>query len=223
MSNGPQAEMELKGEDVPTVFVPRWHLHRRLYDWVIGLANRRHASVWLATLSFAESSFFPIPPDVLLIPLVMGNRKRWLRFATVCSVASVLGAVLGYIIGWLLWDALHVYFYKIPGITPGGVEHVKELYAAWSFWIVFTAGFTPIPFKLITITAGLFFGANPGLFLVFLLASAVSRSARFFLVAALLYRYGQPIKRWIDKYFNWVCLLFTVLLVGGFVVVKYAF
>jgi membrane protein YqaA with SNARE-associated domain len=214
-------EKELTPEEVPTVFVPRWHLHRRLYNWVLGLAERRHSAWWLGGLSFAESSFFPIPPDVLLIPLVMGSRRRWLRFATVCSVASVLGAVLGYLIGWLMWDQLDWLFYNIPGVSPEGVEHVEQLFAKWNFWIVFTAGFTPIPFKLITITAGLFFGDRLGMFVVFLAASAVSRSARFFIVAGLLYRYGQPIRRWIDKYFNWVCLAFTILLVGGFVVVKY--
>lgn len=206
---------------MPRPSVPRWHLHRRLYDWVIGLAERRHASWWLGGLSFAESSFFPVPPDVLLIPLVMGSRRRWLQFATVCSVASVAGAILGYLIGWLAWDQLHSLFYRIPGVTEQGVESVRELYERWNFWVVFTAGFTPIPFKLITITAGLFFRGDPLMFAVFLVAAAISRSARFFLVAGLIFLFGEPIKRWIDKYFNWACLLFTILLIGGFVVIKY--
>lgn len=208
--------------------VPWWHLHRRLYDWTLAWAYRPSAAVALFVLSFAESSFFPIPPDVLLMPLTLGNRKRWLRYASLCSLASVLGAVFGFAIGWLVWDAgVDQLFYRyVPGFTEKVFNDVSTLYDRYNFWIVFTAGFTPIPFKVITITAGVFgTGAqveSPAMFFaVFLVASIVSRSARFFLVAGLMRAFGAKITPFIDKYFNWLALLFTALLIGGFVVIKY--
>jgi membrane protein YqaA with SNARE-associated domain len=208
--------------------VPAWHLHRRIYDWTLGWAYRPSAAIALFCLSFAESSFFPIPPDVLLMPLVLGNRKRWLRYATICSVASVLGAVFGFCIGWLLWEGgVDKLFYNyVPGFTPDVFNRVSAMYETWNFWIVFTAGFTPIPFKVITITAGVFGTgekvASPGAFFaVFLIAAIVSRSARFFLVAGLMRVFGPKITPFIEKYFNWLALLFTFLLIGGFVVIKY--
>jgi len=209
--------------------VPRWHLHRRLYDWTLAWAYRPSAGVALFVLSFAESSFFPVPPDVLLMPLVLGNRPKWLRYALTCSAASVLGAVAGFLIGWLAWEgfAARLFFDYVPGFTPAVYERTSELYAEYNFWIVFTAGFTPIPFKVITITAGVFGtgsgAANPPLFFaVFLVAAAVSRSARFFLVAGLMRAFGARITPFIDKYFNWLALLFTGLLVCGFVLLKWA-
>ncbi len=206
---------------------PWWHLHRRIYDWTLAWAYRPSASVALFVLSFAESSFFPVPPDVLLMPLVLGNRRRWLRYATLCSAASVLGAVLGFAIGWGAWEAIDQVFYEyVPGFTPEVFREVSGLYDEYNFWIVFTAGFTPIPFKVITITAGVFSKgvANGGLFFtVFLIAAIVSRSARFFLVAGLMRAFGAKITPFIDRYFNWLALLFAALLVGGFVLLKYVF
>ena len=202
--------------------VPWWHLHRRVYDWTLAWAYRPSASIALFVLSFAESSFFPVPPDVLLMPLVLGNRKRWLRYAFLCSLASVMGAVAGYFIGWGAWGAVDdLFFNYIPGFTPEVFDRVSGLYDQYNFWIVFTAGFTPIPFKVITITAGVFSRGDPAFFGVFLLASAVSRSARFFLVAGLMRAFGPKITPFIDKYFNWLALLFTALLIGGFVVIRY--
>lgn len=208
--------------------VPRWHVHRRIYDWTLGWAYRPSAAVALFILSFAESSFFPIPPDVLLMPLVLGNRKRWLRYATICSLASVMGAAFGFCIGWLLWEGgVDSLFYAyVPGFKPEVFNSVSALYEKWNFWIVFTAGFTPIPFKVITITAGVF-GTGPqvpspgSFFAIFIAASIVSRSARFFLVAGLMRIFGPRITPFIEKYFNWLALLFTALLIGGFVVIKY--
>lgn len=199
--------------------VPWWHLHRRVYDWTLAWAYRPTASVALFVLAFAESSFFPVPPDVLLMPLALGNRRKWLRYATLCTVGSVLGAVAGYLIGWLLWEAqpVRAFFFHIPGITPEGFAKVEALYKEWDFWVVFTAGFTPIPFKLITITAGVFQINFP----VFVLASIVSRGARFFLVAGLMRLFGPTITPFIEKYFNWLALAFTALLIGGFLVLKY--
>jgi len=209
--------------------VPWWHLHRRIYDWTLAWAYRPSAQVALFCLAFAESSFFPVPPDVLLMPLVLGNRKRWFRYALLCSVASVTGAVAGFLIGWLAWEALGVnelFFKYVPGVTKEGFNRVSGLYEKYNFWIVFTAGFTPIPFKLITITAGVFGTgskvANPyAFFAVFMMAGVISRSARFFLVAGLMRIYGPKITPFIDRYFNWLALLFMALLIGGFVVIKW--
>jgi membrane protein YqaA with SNARE-associated domain len=208
--------------------VPWWHVHKRLYDWTLGWAYRPSSSMALFALSFAESSFFPVPPDVLLMPLVLGNRRKWVRYAFLCSMASVLGAIFGFTIGWLAWTrgVDRFFFDFVPGFTPEVFNRVSEMYESYNFWIVFTAGFTPIPFKVITITAGVFGTgdqvATPiGFFGVFLLAAAVSRSARFFLVSGLMRAFGARITPFIDKYFNWLALLFTALLVGGFLVFKY--
>lgn len=209
----------------PSTDIPSWHLHRRLYDWVLHWADSAYSGWALFLLSFAESSFFPVPPDVLLAPLVLGNRKKWWRLALSCSLASVLGGLLGYAIGYWLWwsngqdfSALAQFFFQhIPGFTEEKFNLVQEKYEQYSFWVVFAAGFTPIPYKIITITAGAFDINFP----MFLIASAVGRSARFFLVASLFGKFGPSIKPFIDKYFNWLCLLFLLLLVGGFVILKY--
>ncbi len=200
--------------------VPWWHLHRKVYDWTIAWAYRPSAAVALFVLSFAESSFFPLPPDALLIPLVLGNRRKWFRYALLCSIASVLGGVAGYLIGWGAWEVVGKYFFDwIPGFTHEKFDGISDAYEKWNFWVVFTAGFTPIPFKVITITAGVF-KIN---FAIFLVAATVSRSARFFLVAGLCRRFGPKVTPFIEKYLGWLSLAFVVLLVGGFVVAKYAF
>jgi len=203
--------------------VPRWHLHRRLYDWVLSWAESAHGAVALAALSFAESSFFPVPPDVLLGPLVLGSRRRWFRLALICSLASLLGGALGYLVGMTVWPQIAetVYGLHIPGVNPENFARATELFRKWNFWIVFSFGFTPLPYKVCTVSAGAFFGRSAIDFAIFLLASAVSRSARFFLVAGLFALFGPTIKPFIDKYFNLLCAVFVVLLVGGFVVLKY--
>ncbi len=192
--------------------VPRWALHRRLYDWVLSFAHHRHSTLALFILSFAESSFFPIPPDVLLGPLCLGNRKKSMWFATVTTVASVLGAYLGYVIGYALIDlALH-----IPGITQERIDWLAgEFDARGEVW-VFVAALTPIPFKLLTITAGF---AEMNLF-VFTIACIVGRSMRFFAVAGVFWAVGPRALPFIDRYFNLLCIVFTALLVGGFLVIK---
>ena len=204
--------------------VNRWHLHRRLYNWVLHWAQTPYGGWALFVLAFAESSFFPVPPDVLLAPLTLGARRKWLRFALSCSAASVVGGVAGYMIGHWLWFTGVEYsglatwcFAHIPGFSPDKFEQAQKLYEQWNFWIVFLAGFTPLPYKVITISAGAF-DIN---FIMFLIASTVGRSARFFLVAGLFGRYGETIKPFIDKYFNWLCLGFVVLLFGGFIILKY--
>jgi len=203
--------------------VPRWHLHRRLYDWVLGWAETPYGGVALGLLAFGESFIFPVPPDVLLAPLVLGSRRKWFRFALVCSVCSLLGGAFGYLIGATVWPLIAdtVFRLHIPGVTPENFERATEWFERWNFWIVFTFGFTFLPYKVCTISAGMFFGRSLGNFLIFLFASAVSRSARFFAVAGLFALFGPRIKPVIDKYFNLLCLLFVVLLIGGFVLLKY--
>lgn len=198
--------------------VPAWHLHRRLYDWVLSWANSRYSGWALFGMSFAESSFFPIPPDVLLMPLVLGNRRKWFNFALMCSIASVLGGIAGYVIGLTVWESIHqaVYALHIPGISAENFAKAGRWYEQYDIWVVAAAGFTPLPYKVITISAGMFKIS----FLTFVIASAASRSARFFLVAALMGLIGPKVKPFIDKYFNLLCILFMVLLIGGFAVLK---
>lgn len=197
---------------------------RRLYDWVLHWADTPYSLLALGLLSFAEASFFPVPPDVLLIAMVLGNRAGAFRHALVCSGASIAGALLGYGIGHFLWwngvngftGLAHFFFDHVPGITEASFYHIQDLYHEWDFWIIFTAGFTPIPFKLFTVTGGAFDISLP----MFLVASTVSRSARFYLVTWLLWYFGEPVRGFIDRYFNWLALGFTVLLIGGFLLVK---
>lgn len=200
---------------------------RKLYDWVLHWAETPYGPWVLFILAFAEASFFPIPPDALLIALVLGARKKAFKFAALCTIGSVLGAVLGYSIGHFVWwnapnefSSIANFFYaNIPGFNEKIFSNVKELYDKWNFWIIFTAGFTPIPYKVFTITAGAF---NVNLFL-FLIASIASRAGRFFLVSFLIWKFGETIKSFIDKYFNILAFVFTVLLIGGFVAIKYLF
>ena len=200
---------------------------RKIYDWVLHWAETPYGPAALFLLAFAESSFFPIPPDALLIALALGVRKKSFYFAAICTSASVLGALLGYGIGhFVWWDGLNefsnvanFFFANIPGFTHELFYKVKELYDQWNFWIIFTAGFTPIPYKVFTITGGAF---NVNIFL-FIIASIIGRAGRFFLVAFLIWKFGKQIENFIDKYFNWLAIGFTVLLVGGFVGIKYLF
>ncbi len=200
---------------------------RQLYDWMLHWAETPYGPIALFALAFAESSFFPIPPDALLIALVLGARKKAFRFALNSTIASVLGALLGYAIGSFIWwndgggfsNFALFFFHNIPGFTETIFYKVQGLYEEWNFWIVFTAGFTPIPYKVFTISAGAF-DVN---LILFVVASIVSRAGRFFLVAGLIWKFGDPIKSFIDKYFNLLAIAFTVLLIGGFVGVKYLF
>lgn len=198
---------------------------RKLYEWVLHWAETPYGPIALFALAFAESSFFPVPPDALLIALVLGLRKKAFKFAMICTVASVTGALAGYSIGYFAWwtspgefsSIAHFFFNSIPGFTEALFNDVRLLYNQWNFWIVFTAGFTPIPYKVITISSGAFDISLP----MFIVASIISRGARFFLVAALIWKFGDPIKEFIDKYFNLLAITFTVLLIGGFVIIKY--
>lgn len=173
----------------------------------------------VSTLLFAlfEASWFPLPPDVLLIALCIGATTKSFRFASICLAGSVLGAALGYCIGYFLWltpdggyTSVAEFFFNTHIFTPASYANVCDLYDKWNFWIVYTAGFTPLPFKLCTITAG----ACDINFPMFIIASFVGRGMRFFLIGWLIWKFGAPIKSFIDKYFNALALLFTVILVG---------
>lgn len=189
---------------------------KRLYNWILSWSDSRWGWLALFTIALFEASFFPLPPDILLIALCLGATKRSFRFATICLVGSVLGAALGYMIGYFLWTtpsgeatALANLFYEYI-FSVDSFNNVGALYDRFNFWIVFTAGFTPLPFKLFTIAGGMFH-IN---FLMFIIASVVSRGMRFFLIAWLIWKFGAPIKSFIDKYFNLLATLFTIMLIG---------
>ncbi|MFS8637175.1 MAG: YqaA family protein [Gemmatimonadota bacterium] len=196
----------------------RPNVFRRLYDWVLSWAETRHGPAALGVLSFAESSFFPIPPDPLLMALALGAPRRALYFATICTAASVAGGIAGYAMGWGIWAAIDDFFFAyVPGVTPEAFESVRALYERWDFWAVFIAGFTPIPYKVFTLSSGVFGISFP----VFIVASLVGRGLRFFLLAGLIYFFGPGIQGFIDRYFDRLVWLFFALLVGGFLLLEF--
>lgn len=189
---------------------------RSVYDRMMRLAAHRHATWWMGLVSFVESSIFPIPPDVMLIPMTLANRRGAWRFALVATATSVLGGALGYFIGWGLFETIGK-----PVLTFYGAmdkfETFRESYNAYGAWIVLFAGVTPFPYKVITIASGAT-GLN---FIVFMAASIVARGLRFAAVCTLLYWFGPPIRGFIEKRLGLVTLVFFVLLFGGFVTIKY--
>jgi len=191
-------------------------LIRRLYDWTLSLAARPHALTALAVISFIESSFFPIPPDILLIPMVLAARKKAWRIAIVCTIASVAGGLFGYAIGYFLFESIGLPLLEFYGYSAR-FEAFRALYDEWGALIVLGAGITPFPFKVITIASGVF-QLNV---VVFLLASLVARGSRFFLVAALLYWFGPVIREFIEKRLGLLTIVFFVLLAGGFVLLRF--
>ncbi len=182
----------------------------------MSFAAGRHATKALAGVAFAESSFFPIPPDILLIPMVLAERAKAMRFAAIATAASVIGGIFGYLIGAFLYEQL-----ALPILQFYGYDQQFETFAAWyndwGVWIVFIAGVTPFPYKVITIASGAT-GLN---FLVFIVASIIARGLRFVIVAGLLYWIGPPIRDFIEKRLGLVFTVFMVLLIGGFVVARY--
>jgi membrane protein YqaA with SNARE-associated domain len=188
---------------------------RKIYDWVLHWSGTPYAVPALFILSFTESSFFPIPPDVLLISMAIAVPKRAFYFAAICSVASVLGGVFGYYLGFEFMDVIGN---KIVGFY--GLEHkfekISQLYNENGGWAIAAAGFTPLPYKVFTLAAGAF---KIDIW-TFIISSAISRSARFFLVAGLIWKFGPPIKTFIEKYFNILSIAFFVLLFLGFLLIK---
>ncbi len=191
---------------------------KKVYDWVLAWADTPQAPYALFLFAFTESSFFPIPPDVLLVAMAVALPLKSFRFALICSVGSVLGGIFGYGIGVYFMDSVGMGIIELYGVQHK-YEQIEMLYQEYDAVAVFLAGFTPIPYKVFTIAAGAF-NLN---FPVFVLASIVSRSARFFILAWLIHKYGASIKVFIDKYFNILTIVFTVILIGGFVLVKYLF
>jgi membrane protein YqaA with SNARE-associated domain len=193
--------------------VSKWAIHRRMYDWVLSFAHKEYGTWALGLISFAESSFFPIPPDVLLGPMCLSARKKSMWFATVTTVSSVLGAYLGYIIGW---GAIGLAL-LIPGITQEKINWLAGEFELRGTWYVFIAALTPIPFKLLTVTAGF---AQMNL-IPFTIACIIGRGARFYGVAGLFWLIGPRALPFIDRYFNLLCIVFTILLIGGIIALKY--
>jgi membrane protein YqaA with SNARE-associated domain len=191
-------------------------LLRRLYDRIVAAAGKPHATWTMGAVSFAESSFFPIPPDIMLIPMALARPDRAYRLALWCSVMSVAGGVLGYAIGALLYDSvgqwvMHVYGYGSK------VEEFRAAYSEWGAWIILLKGLTPIPYKIVTITSG-FAGYNLGLFILF---SAITRGGRFFILAFLIHRYGEQARHIIERRLGLWTAIFAAIIVGGFVIVAY--
>lgn len=189
---------------------------KRLYNWILSWSESRWGWLALFVIALFEANWFPLPPDILLIALCLGATKKSFRFASLCLTGSLLGAALGYCIGYYLWTTsagdptVVANFFYNHVFSVESFNNVGSLYDRFNFWIVFTAGFTPLPFKLFTIAGGMFH-IN---FVMFIIASIVSRGMRFFLIAWLIWKFGAPIKSFIDKYFNLLATLFTILLIG---------
>ena len=189
---------------------------RKLYDWVLSWGHTKYGTPALCALAFAESSFFPIPPDVLLMCLNISRPKRSFWYAILCTIFSVLGGLLGFFIGFALYETMGQPIIAALGYSSQ-FELVGNLFKENAVWAIFAAGFTPIPYKVFTIAAGVWGIALP----VFITASLLGRGIRFFVISALLYFFGERVKVFIDKYFNWVSLAALALMFAGFVAIRY--
>ena len=190
-------------------------IFRNLYEWTLAKSSHKKAPWFLSIISFSESSFFPIPPDIILIPMVLAKKTKAFFYASICTISSVLGGVLGYFIGLILFNSIGIILINLYHLNDS-INEFKNYYNLYGPWIVVIAGFTPFPFKVITIASGLF-QLN---FIIFILCSFLSRGARFYLVAGLLYLYGGKIRIFIDRYFNFLTILFLVLLIGSILFIK---
>lgn len=189
---------------------------RRLYDWTMGLAAHPHAMFWLAAIAFLESSVFPIPPDILILPMVLAAPTRAWRIVLVATVASVLGGLFGYAIGLFLFETVGQAILNFYGYFEKFAKF-QDWYREWGGWIVFAGGFSPIPYKVITIASGT---VQLDIW-TFTIVSIISRGGRFLIVAALLWKFGAPIRTFIERWLGPLTLLFVVMLVGGFIAIKY--
>lgn len=190
-------------------------LHR-LFEWTMSLAAHRRARLALALVAFAESSFFPVPPDVMIVPMVLADRRRAFLIATICTVASVLGGIAGYLIGALAFDAIGRPLIEFYGAGDKFAQF-QAWYDEWGLMIVLAAGLTPLPYKVFTIASGVF-ALNPVLFIV---GSVLSRGIRFFAEAALLWAIGEPIRAFVENNLRFVSIAFFALLLGGFLVLRF--
>jgi membrane protein YqaA with SNARE-associated domain len=191
-------------------------MFRSLYDWTLRLAHHRHAVRSMAAVSFAESSFFPIPPDVVLVPVVLANRDRAYWIATVCTVASVLGGILGYVIGAFLWESIGLWLAQLYHLEEK-MEDLRGLYGEWGTAVILIKGLTPIPFKLVTIASGVFSFNFP----LFVLLAAITRGFRFFLIAFLLKKFGEPVQEFIERRLNLIGFAVLIALIAGFAAVAW--
>jgi len=191
---------------------------KRLYDWTIRLSESPRAPYALGAVSFAESSFFPIPPDVMLLPMAMAKPQKAWFYAAICTITSVLGGILGYAIGALLYDSVGQWLIKFYGLGDK-LDGFRALYQQYGHWIILIKGFTPIPYKLVTIASGL--AAYD--FFWFVVLSIITRGARFFFLAGILNRYGVPLRRFIEENLALVAIGLLVAIVGGFYAVKFLF
>ncbi|NQW09358.1 MAG: DedA family protein [Alphaproteobacteria bacterium] len=189
---------------------------RSFYDWTLRSAGHRHAERWLALVAFVESSVFPIPPDVMIIPMVLADRTKAWRIALIATLASVAGGMLGYTIGAVFFEQIGQPILELYGYGEK-FKSFAARYNEWGAWIVFGAGVTPFPYKVITIASGV----TRLDILVFLAASGLARGVRFFIVAGLLWWFGPPIRRLLEKHLGLITVVFFVLLVGGFLVLKW--
>jgi membrane protein YqaA with SNARE-associated domain len=187
-------------------------MFKNLYHWTLKLAESRHAPWALGALAFAESSFFPIPPDAILVPMSLARPNRALLYALICTIGSVAGGILGYAIGALLFQTIGQWLIHLYGYGAR-VDEIKALYAQWGWAVILIKGVTPIPYKIVTITSGLLAYSLP----LFILLSLVTRGARFFVVAALLHQFGDRLRGLLEKYFGLFILLLLVIVVAGFV------
>ena len=200
---------------LPAHVLPRIML-RRLYNWTMAQAQTPHALWVLAGVSFIESSVFPIPPDVLIIPMVLAAPHRAWLIAGLATVASVLGGLFGYLIGWAFYESIGLPVLEFYGKTDS-FDEFSARYNAWGAWAVLFGGITPLPYKLFTILSG-----STGLnIVVFTIASIVARGIRFFIVAGLLWQFGDPIRDFIERRLGLLFLLFMICLLGGFLVLRY--
>lgn len=193
-------------------------MFRRLYDWTLSLAGRPAAPYALGAVSFAESSFFPVPPDVMLVPMALARPERIWSYALITTLTSVAGGLLGYAIGALLYDSVGSWLFNLYGLNKGA-EAFRQAYAEYGHWIILIKGLTPIPYKLVTITSGF---AGYDLFW-FVVLSIITRGARFFILAALLGRYGAAIKGVLDRHFNAVMAALVATIVIGFISFRFLF
>ncbi len=189
-------------------------MFRRLYDWVLRMAHHRHAMPALAAVSFAESSFFPIPPDAMVVPMVIARRDKAFQIAAVCTISSVIGGMFGYLIGYALLESVGQWLIHLYHME-GKIEQFQTMYGEYGAWIILLKGLTPIPFKLVTIASGIAHFNFP----LFVILATITRGARFFIIAALLKRYGAPIQDMIEKRLNLFAWGFLLLIVAGFAAV----
>ena len=188
---------------------------RKLYDWTLNKAGHKNATWFLILVSFTESSFFPIPPDILLIPMILAKRLKAWFYAFICTISSVVGGLFGYAIGYFFYSSIGLIIIELYGLS-NSFNIFENYYNQYGLWIILGAGFTPFPFKFITIASGVF---NLNM-LLFVIAAIIGRGLRFFLLSFLIYVFGDMIKNYLEKYFNILTILFFILLIGSILLLK---